>query len=165
MPISIPLESLFKPCELAIEDFSLEDYRPKFPDAQSDLICPDCGALMTLRDTKKFPLPFYGCTKFPACRGKHGATRTGAPAGIPADAETRAGRRKIMLLMEHNTCHFFVPTVITEVLGTHIGVASLNKTQCDLVLKEIFRRYPYLMTRYDTLAYDEEFANLLQEEI
>ena len=57
------------------------------------LTCPDCGADMVLRDIAGMG-KFYGCTRYPECRGTHGAHSDGRPLGIPADAETRAARIK-----------------------------------------------------------------------
>lgn len=54
------------------------------------LDCPECGAPMKLRSSR-YGL-FYGCTKYPACNGTHGAHPNGAPLGTPADAETKAAR-------------------------------------------------------------------------
>lgn len=55
-----------------------------------DLPCGDCGARMVLRDSRYGK--FYGCSRYPECRGTHGAHPDGTPLGIPADAETRAAR-------------------------------------------------------------------------
>lgn len=52
--------------------------------------CPDCGAKLVLRSSKFGP--FYGCSKFPACRAAHGAHADGRPLGIPADAATKKMR-------------------------------------------------------------------------
>lgn len=59
---------------------------------RTDLKCPepDCGAPMELRQSK-YGL-FYGCTRFPACRGTHGAHPDGRPLGTPADKATRQAR-------------------------------------------------------------------------
>lgn len=52
------------------------------------LICPECGSLMILRDSKHGK--FYGCSTFPVCKGTHSAHQsTGEPMGIPGDAETK----------------------------------------------------------------------------
>jgi restriction system protein len=38
--------------------------------AESDIpACPQCGAEMTRRHNRKTGQPFWGCPKFPACRG------------------------------------------------------------------------------------------------
>lgn len=55
-----------------------------------DVRCGDCGAAMALR-AGRFR-PFYSCTRYPACRGAHGAHPDGRPMGTPADAATRQAR-------------------------------------------------------------------------
>lgn len=53
--------------------------------------CGECGSDMVLRNSK-YGL-FYGCTKFPSCRGTHTAHQnSGKPMGTPADAETKEWR-------------------------------------------------------------------------
>jgi len=37
---------------------------------------------------------FYGCTRWPACDGTHGAHPDGKPLGTPADAKTKRWRGK-----------------------------------------------------------------------
>lgn len=44
--------------------------------------CGDCQAPMVLRDSKFGK--FWGCTRFPECRGTHGAHPDGRPLGTPA---------------------------------------------------------------------------------
>jgi hypothetical protein len=56
----------------------------------STLTCPDCGAPMALR--RSWYGPFYGCTRYPACKGAHGAHPDGKPLGIPADQATKQAR-------------------------------------------------------------------------
>jgi len=60
--------------------------RPKGP-KKFDLTCPECGAPMTLRESR-YGL-FYGCSKWPECRGSHGAHPDGTPLGTPADIRTK----------------------------------------------------------------------------
>ena len=56
----------------------------------SELRCGECESPMVLRKSR-FGM-FYGCTKFPDCRGTHGAHPDGAPMGVPADKETKQAR-------------------------------------------------------------------------
>ena len=56
------------------------------------VICADCGSLMELRRSKYGK--FYGCTRYPECRGAHGAHPDGKPLGIPANLETKQARMK-----------------------------------------------------------------------
>ncbi len=60
--------------------------------AAHDLECPECGAPMELREGKYGK--FYGCTRFPDCKGAHGAHPDGRPLGTPADSETKQWRMK-----------------------------------------------------------------------
>ena len=55
-----------------------------------EMMCPDCGANMRLRQSK-FGL-FYGCEAYPACKGSHGAYPDGRPRGIPGNKVTRDAR-------------------------------------------------------------------------
>lgn len=60
-------------------------------DTNHPVVCGDCGAPMVLRKSRYGP--FYGCSRWPVCKGKHGAHRhTGEPLGIPADQATRSYR-------------------------------------------------------------------------
>ena len=52
--------------------------------------CPECRGDLILRKSRYGP--FYGCSRFPACRGTHGAHPNGDPLGIPADKKTKAMR-------------------------------------------------------------------------
>lgn len=53
-----------------------------------DLVCPECGAGMTLRDGRFGK--FYACNRFCGCT--HGARSDGAPLGIPGDRATKDAR-------------------------------------------------------------------------
>lgn len=62
-----------------------------------DVICPECGKRMVLRETHRFlrngnPRKFYGCLGYPKCRATHGAHQDGRPLGIPANEETKLAR-------------------------------------------------------------------------
>ena len=52
--------------------------------------CGDCGSPMILRSSRYGQ--FYGCTRFPDCRGAVGAHADGTPLGVAADGETRRAR-------------------------------------------------------------------------
>ena len=56
----------------------------------SELKCGECESPMVLRKSR-FGM-FYGCTKFPACKGTHGAHPDGLPLGVPANEETKKAR-------------------------------------------------------------------------
>lgn len=52
------------------------------------LPCPDCNGQLILKNSKQYGL-FYGCERFPKCRGTHRAHPNGEPLGIPGDKATR----------------------------------------------------------------------------
>lgn len=54
-----------------------------------DLKCPEpgCDGMLTLRNSRFGQ--FYGCTRYPRCKGAHGAHPDGTPLGIPADEATK----------------------------------------------------------------------------
>ena len=62
------------------------------------VVCPECGAEMVLRQTLKFshsdgsPRKFYGCSRWPDCKATHGAHPDGRPLGTPADSATKEAR-------------------------------------------------------------------------
>lgn len=58
------------------------------------VICGECSAEMVLRKSPKYKSPFWGCSKFPECRGSHGAHPDGRPLGVPANQETKQWRIK-----------------------------------------------------------------------
>ena len=54
------------------------------------VVCGECGSPMVLRQSRYGP--FWGCTKWPECDGKHGAHEDGRPLGIPANKATKQKR-------------------------------------------------------------------------
>lgn len=57
--------------------------------------CPDCGkGTLRRRWSHKHERPFYGCDRFPDCRGAMGCHPNGKMLGTPADADTRTERRR-----------------------------------------------------------------------
>jgi ssDNA-binding Zn-finger/Zn-ribbon topoisomerase 1 len=51
-----------------------------------------CGSLMKVKWSGKFESWFYGCVRFPVCKGTHGMHPDGKPLGVPADPETKKWR-------------------------------------------------------------------------
>lgn len=56
------------------------------------VVCGECGSPMELRFSGKYERKFWGCTKFPKCKGTHGAHPDGRPLGVPANKETKNAR-------------------------------------------------------------------------
>ena len=55
-----------------------------------NVICADCGSEMDLRNSRYGK--FYGCRRYPECKGTHGAHPDGKPLGVPANAATKLAR-------------------------------------------------------------------------
>lgn len=58
---------------------------------EEHLVVCTCGAKMELRNVRRYGV-FYGCTRYPECKGSHGAHPNGAPLGTPADERTKGAR-------------------------------------------------------------------------
>lgn len=72
-----------------------EELDDEFPNQRRDLVCPDCGSPLILKDSK-YGI-FYGCSQWreTSCKGSHNChRRTAEPFGFPADAETRQLRKE-----------------------------------------------------------------------
>lgn len=50
----------------------------------TELECPECQSPMLLRAATGQFRAFYACTRYPTCRGTHGAHPDGRPLGKPA---------------------------------------------------------------------------------
>lgn len=54
--------------------------------------CGECSSPMRFVQRGEGERGFWGCTRYPECRGTHGAHPDGTPLGKPADAATRQAR-------------------------------------------------------------------------
>lgn len=59
--------------------------------------CGDCGSVMYLKKSRYGR--FFGCSRYPECRGSHSVHPDGSPMGIPGDKETREWRQRL-----HDEC-------------------------------------------------------------
>ncbi len=66
------------------------------PESGPELECADCGSAMELvpAEESQYGRPFFRCWRFPDCYGTHAAHPNGYPVGTPADARTRALRKR-----------------------------------------------------------------------
>lgn len=125
----------------------------RYPMALDDLECPECGAPMVLRKSPKHDNPFYGCSKFPECRGTHGAHPNGAPLGVPADKATKDARIQAHLLfdklwkdrgpMERREAYEWLQGAMKMTADEcHIGRFDIETCQCaeKVIREELLRR-------------------------
>lgn len=161
MPVDeVDWDEVFGKAEEPIEDVSLDDFKDPYPKRRRDLVCGDCGAKMELRTSKKYRTPFYGCTRWPECDGKHGAHRDGSPKGIPANKKTRKARIgahrifdeiwKTKLVKSRGAAYAWM----RQAMGlshseAHIG--NFNEKQCEDLIRLVKEAFPTLRTRYDVI--------------
>jgi len=155
---------------------SREELEAEFPRQRRDLRCPDCGGFLILKDSK-FGI-FYGCESWHStgCRGAHNCHKTTAePLGFPANAETRALRKKAhealdklwkradqddrderkagRPLMDRRQAYDWLSKELEMRVGdTHIS--RFTKDQCLEVLR-IVKRFTGENTRFDRVLEDD----------
>jgi len=54
-------------------------------------LCPDCRGLLVLRWNDRYG-PYYGCSRYPDCKGNAGAHPDGYPSSIPAGKRVKNAR-------------------------------------------------------------------------
>jgi len=118
----------------------------------TEVLCGECGAEMRLRETTKYlnkegnPTKFYGCSKYPECKGTHSAhQRSGDPMGIPANKETKAWRIKAHTEFDklwqkygynRKESYELLKTIMNLDKGNgHIGMFDID--QCKLLIKKL----------------------------
>jgi len=131
----------------------------KYPLARQDLKCAECGAVMEIRASKKFPNPFYGCSTFPVCRGTHGAYPDGRPLGKPANKETKLARVKAhkvfdLIWQENHKSRSGAYTWLAKKMGltkyeAHIG--QFDEAQCEELVTLVKKHYPSTQTAWDRI--------------
>jgi len=140
---------------------STDDHSEKYPKRRADLACGECGSQMVLRESKHGP--FYGCSRFPDCRGAHGAHQDGRPKGKPGNAATRRARIeahrlfdqiwKLKLVRNRGAAYQWMRNAMgLRKHEAHIGEFSID--QCEKLLKLVYQDYPKLRGRWTALIVD-----------
>lgn len=117
-----------------------------YPYQRYDLKCPDCGALLILKDSK-FGI-FYGCVNWreTQCKGSISCNRSAIPLGFPVDAETRKLRHQA-----YEAIHTFWGTTNCEYGEIHarlgvpqdyLRVGFLDKAKCLAVIEAVSNATP-----------------------
>jgi ssDNA-binding Zn-finger/Zn-ribbon topoisomerase 1 len=145
-----------------VEDIGLDEVEPTYPGKRDDLLCAECGASMVLRPSK-YGL-FYGCTKFPECRGTHGAHADGRPKGTPGNAVTKKARIEAHRIFDQIWKSGLVKNRgaaykwMQKAMGisrseAHIGEFSIK--QCEKLMRLVYQNYPKLRgSRWTALIVD-----------
>lgn len=100
----------------------------------TEVLCGECGALMILRKSPRFKSPFYGCSRFPECRGSHGAHPDGRPLGIPANKATKEARIKAHEYFDRLWLSTITMTrrKAYKMLAERMGVAEIHIGESDI---------------------------------
>lgn len=165
------IESLFE-AEPNVQEVGLE-HPPKFAGERHDLRCGECSAPMMLRESQKFPRPFYGCTRFPECRGTHGAHADGTPLGTPANKDTKKARIRAHSVFDQIWQQKLVKSRggaynwMRQVMGlshsqAHIG--EFDADQCEKLVELVYRDYPKLRDRHARLMYGKDLLEELGDD-
>jgi ssDNA-binding Zn-finger/Zn-ribbon topoisomerase 1 len=134
----------------------------EFPEARDDLVCAECGARMVLRKSKFGP--FYGCTKFPECRGAHGAHQTGKPKGKPGDTATKKARIeahtlfdriwKEKLVKNRGAAYKWMQKAL-KLPKSQAHIGEFSEEQCRQLMKAVYEAFPKVRAgRYTALLVD-----------
>ena len=153
----------------AVDDIDFRDQKIGlgFPNERLDLVCPECGAMLKLRNGKHGL--FYGCEKYPKCKASHGAYPDGRPKGTPGDKETRKariyahrifdrlwkpkGEEKPRMTRSQAYTWLKKGLKLTDDEG-HIGKFTI--AQCEALVALVKKKYPGVKTAWDKLADDKE---------
>lgn len=114
---------------------------------QLKVLCGECGEDMILKKSRHGL--FYSCSKFPVCRGSHGAHQgSGLPLGKPAKYETRRlrseahkifdGYWKRIGLKKYDAYKFLAN--LMQIAPKKAHIALFNKSQCTKLIKKIKKR-------------------------
>ena len=125
---------------------SLSKGRDSVTPSDLGIKCPECGSSMVLRTTKKFtykngdPRKFYGCSRWPECRGTHGAHPDGEPLGTPADDATKQAR-----IVAHAVFDEWWRNAgydrgkgyarLKERFGFEVHIGAADKAMCDAIVR------------------------------
>ena len=130
-----------------------------YPLARIDLKCGDCGAEMRLRTSPKWDRPFYGCSKFPECRGSHGARTDGAPLGVPGNKETKLARiraHKVFdvlwqdKLMTRGQAYSWMQKRMQLTKG-EAHFSKFDVAECEKVIEFVKADFPVVRTAWDRI--------------
>ncbi len=159
------LAALFRSTEAdvpVVEDVTMNDRRKTEYQAScvvQDLKCGECGSVMILRRSKKFNSLFYGCSKFPECKGSHGAHPDGRPLGLPGNRRTSLARIHAhdvfdrlwkQRRMTRSAAYAWMKRVMDlPEDAAHIG--HLTSEQCERLVKLIKEQFPGVRSVWERL--------------
>lgn len=157
--------------EPPFEDFDESDFDEirwmPGPGARTDLKCGDCGAPMQLKPSKYGQ--FYGCVRWPECKGTHGAHKDGSPKGVPANLATRRARTAAhdafdrlwkpasdsQPLMRRKEAYAWLMRRMS-LTAERAHIAMFTQEQCEKLVRCVQKEFPGLFNSWARLTSDED---------
>jgi len=148
-----------------VEEVGLDDFMPAYPKERDDLVCPEpgCGAFMRLRSSEKHG-PFYGCSRYPDCKGTHGAHPDGAPLGTPASKPVKELRNLAHKLFDRiwsngplsrsEAYEWMADVLDLPPFQAHIGM--LDEVGCMKLIGAIRKDFPQALDYWDRIALGDD---------
>lgn len=155
-----------------MDDVSMDEGRAtaaEAPNARSDLVCGECGALMTLRKSPETGL-FYGCSRYPACNLTHSALSDGRPKGIPGSRRDADARKRVYEPFSRiwEIGHFSRERAyswMSAVVGIpNANIGMLNADQCETLLARIQEAFPDTKNLWERLREKDPYAGAEDDE-
>jgi ssDNA-binding Zn-finger/Zn-ribbon topoisomerase 1 len=158
-----------------VEDCTLENYSggQRYPSrlsgACSHLKCGDCGARLVLCTSHHGP--FYGCERYPECRGTLSAYRDGSPMGTPGNRATRVARRRVHDAFDRlwrgtegqaRMTRAQAYAWLREEMGLSLDAAHIGNftiEQCTALTTLLAERFPETRSVWDRLQDDSSFED------
>lgn len=141
-----------------VQDITLDEIVPdRMPGERTDIKCPEpgCNAEMRLRRGKHSY--FYGCQRFPECKGTHCAHQDGSPMGTPADTGTKKLRIKAHRvfdriwqdkLMTRKDAYAWMQKTM-KLSKTEAHISRFDVKACEKLVKLVQKKFP---TAYDRIG-------------
>lgn len=163
------IESLFEPHDRTKPvDVGLDEEDNPFPSARYDLVCGDCGSSMQIVSTPAYKRPFYGCKRFPECRGTLGAHKDGRPLGVPTNREGREARQRAhhafdQIWKDKVMSRDEAYTWLQKAMGLSrekAHIAMMTKEECERLLKIVTRSFPFTQDALSQILYldDDDYS-------
>ena len=112
-----------------------------------DLTCADCGSPMKPRMSKY--RTFYGCSRYPVCKGAISCDKEGKPLGIPANKGLRDLRRRTHEafdrlwkcgVVRNRSAAYRWLQIQLKLNPKDAHIAMLDKDQCDHVIRAVEKK-------------------------
>lgn len=164
-PPEVTLEDLFKPLDRPnVSEVDFDGYEDPFPNRSRELKCGDCGGRMQLISVPKFKRPFYGCARYPECKGTLGAHKDGSPLGRPTDQAGREARKRAHAafdqiwkdkVLDRSKCYEWMQTAM-GLPKSEAHIAMLTREQCERLIELVHRDFSGTQDALSQIFYEDD---------